>query len=311
MYKRKFLILMAFCLLATNFCIRTSEDFTHSQSAQELDLSPEEFIFIYGDTGLQKKTNSLNSIELSEETLTPEEEEFISQYDKPQNDPSRPRKKRNLLPIDPQAEEIALSKNYEKALFSLKDNIKQELIDRITRENKSILLTMYTFTDSEIAEVLIKAKHRGIHIEILVDESQILNLFDMYKICMRFINNNIPVFIYPEDENIPGIMHNKFVLFGNQNSSPLLWTGSFNFTKSANQYNAENVIILNSPNLIHEYQNQFEKLKKQSSKVLPRLHAITCPQCYSDDSLKVNSCFAQNKKIVCQKCTFQHKFIGR
>ena len=62
------------------------------------------------------------------------------------------------------------------------------------------------------------------------------------------------------------IMHNKFVIFGkNISNKPLLWTGSFNFTKSAQLKNQENVVILDEQYLIQKYEKQFEVIKKRIS----------------------------------------------
>ncbi len=59
-------------------------------------------------------------------------------------------------------------------------------------------------------------------------------------------------------------MHHKFVLFEkNILDKSLLWTGSFNFTKSANSKNQENVLIVDDAYLIQLYSNHFTRLVKQ------------------------------------------------
>ena len=51
-------------------------------------------------------------------------------------------------------------------------------------------------------------------------------------------------------------MHHKFAIIDNR----LLLTGSYNWTSSANNRNNENLMVIDDPEVIARYQNQFEKL---------------------------------------------------
>lgn len=51
-------------------------------------------------------------------------------------------------------------------------------------------------------------------------------------------------------------MHNKFGIFDGKK----LITGSFNWTASADQKNAENLLVLDDPVLIKRFQTRFDKL---------------------------------------------------
>jgi phosphatidylserine/phosphatidylglycerophosphate/cardiolipin synthase-like enzyme len=60
-------------------------------------------------------------------------------------------------------------------------------------------------------------------------------------------------------------MHHKFVIFGNNiGGKSLLWTGSYNFTKSATMNNQENVLVLDEIHLIEKYGRQFELIKQRT-----------------------------------------------
>ena len=52
------------------------------------------------------------------------------------------------------------------------------------------------------------------------------------------------------------IMHNKFAIIDNR----ILLTGSYNWTFSANNRNDENLMIIDDPEIIARYQNQFINL---------------------------------------------------
>ncbi|AKZ66177.1 phospholipase D-like domain-containing protein [Candidatus Palibaumannia cicadellinicola] len=52
-------------------------------------------------------------------------------------------------------------------------------------------------------------------------------------------------------------MHNKFMIIDNN----IIQTGSFNYTKNAEKYNAENIIIIyNRPDIANIYTQEFNKL---------------------------------------------------
>lgn len=149
-----------------------------------------------------------------------------------------------------------------RAYFSPKDNIKQQLIDLIDQEKKSIKVSVYTFTDKDIALALINAKKRGVAVEVITDGNASRDKFSKISLLKQ---EGIMVRVYePQDEGlINNLMHHKFVVFGcNKEDESLLWTGSFNFTKSANARNQENVIVLQDEAIIDQYVTQFEQLKK-------------------------------------------------
>lgn len=151
----------------------------------------------------------------------------------------------------------------KKALFSPDDNIPQTLIQLIHNEQASIKAAVFSFTDGDIAHALVDAHRRGIDVELITDISGTRDKFNKIGILQKY---GIKVHIYnPKIVTIfNNIMHNKFVLFGkNVNGKSLLWTGSFNFTKSAGMNNQENVLVLDEMHLIECYEKQFNILKER------------------------------------------------
>ncbi len=152
-----------------------------------------------------------------------------------------------------------------RALFAPDDDIQNLLITLIDEEKEQILVTAYSITDSEVVNALIKAQRRGIDVQVLVDGSNAITAHSKVNL---FIKQRVPLWIYPSvkhDSKKPvGIMHNKFMIFkkGLLNRS-ILWTGSFNFTHSAQHRNQENVIVTDDLALIEKYRHQFEKIKKR------------------------------------------------
>jgi phosphatidylserine/phosphatidylglycerophosphate/cardiolipin synthase-like enzyme len=74
-----------------------------------------------------------------------------------------------------------------------------------------------------------------------------------------------PGLTQPDLTNKRSLMHNKFFIFEqNLHDQTLLVTGSFNCTYSAQKYNQENIVILDLPQLIQKYRNQFNWLKSHA-----------------------------------------------
>ena len=153
-----------------------------------------------------------------------------------------------------------------QAFFSPDDNLQEILIQLITTEQKSIKAAIFCFTDGDIARALIDAHYRGVHIEIITDTSCLKDKFNKIELLQKY---RIPVYVYrPGALTIYNdIMHNKFVVFEkNVDGKSLVWTGSFNFTKSAKLKNQENVIVCDQIHLINRYTKQFAILKDRITK---------------------------------------------
>ncbi|KKP35881.1 MAG: Phospholipase D/Transphosphatidylase [candidate division TM6 bacterium GW2011_GWF2_32_72] len=172
----------------------------------------------------------------------------------------------------------------ENIFFSPDDDglISKLLIALIDREQRSIKLTVWVFTDLEIAKALERAQARGIKIEIIVDPT-----FWSLTSPLSFLHKRgVQIWMYRPagtDENyheeniglkmkmssrVP-IQHNKFWIFErNFDSRPVLCTGSYNLTKKAKEKNEENMEFRSSPLAYKKFSVQFETIKKRS-KLLP------------------------------------------
>jgi len=150
-----------------------------------------------------------------------------------------------------------------KALFSPDDDIRKTLLELIAYEKSSIKIAIFSFTDEMIAGSLTNVC-TSIPIELITDPSTVHGQFSkIHQLCKKGVH----VYIYNQKNKtmMGDKMHDKFILFGkNLNDKPLLWTGSFNFSKSANDLNQENVLILDDQPLIEQFNAQFAKLKKRS-----------------------------------------------
>lgn len=117
------------------------------------------------------------------------------------------------------------------------------IVQEINHAQKSILLQAYVFTSTPIAKALTQAKQRGVDVRAILDKSQRTG---KYTGATFLRHAGIPLMI---DEQA-AIAHSKVLIFDQQS----VLTGSFNFTKSAQQRNAENLIIIKGDsNLVRAY----------------------------------------------------------
>ena len=141
--------------------------------------------------------------------------------------------------------------------FSLSDNPQKAIIKNINQAEAFINIAMYVFTDKQIALSLINAQKRGVKVRVYLDKSQIDSKYSQsHSLVQKGIKTRISSNNY--------IMHNKFAIIDNR----LLLTGSYNWTFSANNRNDENLLIIDDPEIIEIFQNQFINLwtNKYSSK---------------------------------------------
>lgn len=133
--------------------------------------------------------------------------------------------------------------------FSLYDDPESIIIENIDNAKESINIAMYTFTDREIAQAILRAKDRGVDIKIYLDHSQVTAEYSKSR---YFVKNGIEVRISSNSY----IMHNKFAVIDNK----IVITGSYNWTASAGERNDENLLVIDDKNVIKKYQTQFNNL---------------------------------------------------
>lgn len=130
--------------------------------------------------------------------------------------------------------------------FSLYDNPQKEIIKNINQAEAFINIAMYIFTDREIALPLAKARERGVKVRVYLDKEQVDYKYSQSRfLVQKGIKTRVSTNNY--------IMHHKFTIIDNR----LLLTGSYNWTFSANNRNDENLMVMEDPEVIEIFQNQF------------------------------------------------------
>ena len=110
------------------------------------------------------------------------------------------------------------------------------VVHEIDTARQTVLVQAYSFTSPPIAESLVRAAKRGVKVNVVLDKSQ---RTERYSGATYLANNGIPVAI--DDRH--AIAHNKVMVI----DAATEISGSFNFTRSAQERNAENLLVIRDP----------------------------------------------------------------
>jgi phosphatidylserine/phosphatidylglycerophosphate/cardiolipin synthase-like enzyme len=138
--------------------------------------------------------------------------------------------------------------------FSPKGGCTEAVVRSLSEAKQTILVQAYSFTSAPIAAALVDASRRGVRVEAILDKS---NKTGKYSEADFLVNSRIPTWI----DGRHAIAHNKVMIIDNAT----VLTGSFNFTKAAEENNAENLLILRSPELAARYTASFLEHRDHST----------------------------------------------
>ena len=161
-----------------------------------------------------------------------------------------------LLVPSLRAAEITLPKDTPvQVFFSPNGGCTHAIIDTINKANSEILVQAYIFTSEPIAKALLSAHKRGVKVFVILDKKQKKN---GYSPATFLVNQGIPTYI---DSGHAGA-HDKVMIIDKET----VITGSFNFSKSAENQNAENLLIIRSSELAELYRENWMNHKSHSEK---------------------------------------------
>lgn len=130
------------------------------------------------------------------------------------------------------------------------------VLNAISSANKSIDVLAYSFSNKDIVKALLQAKQRGVIIRVIGDFKQNDKSYSGLTILANSgistkTNNNYQDF------------HNKVMIV----DGSCVETGSFNYSASAANKNAENAIYFCDSTIANQYSNQFNYWWNQSDVV--------------------------------------------
>ena len=140
-----------------------------------------------------------------------------------------------------------------KIAFSPSSDCKKLILDTIRDATQKLDVCVFTISDDTISDALKAAFDRGIEVRILTDN---LKVSDEGSDIEYLYNSGIDIRIDRSENH----MHHKFMVA----DGLVTITGSYNWTRSAEKYNQENVIWINDEQFSSSFLSEFETLWSNS-----------------------------------------------
>jgi phosphatidylserine/phosphatidylglycerophosphate/cardiolipin synthase-like enzyme len=129
------------------------------------------------------------------------------------------------------------------------------VIESIDETDQSLRIQAYSFTSPEIAAAVKRAKDRGVDVKVMLDKSQV----SRNNFIGKFLRNaKIDVVV----DRSRAVAHNSIMILDGK----AVFTGSFDFTKGAQERNVENgVLIRGDAGFVKSYQTNWNARYRASS----------------------------------------------
>ena len=151
--------------------------------------------------------------------------------------------------------------------FSPRGGATDAVVQEIHAATHQIFVQAYSFTSAPIAKALVDAHKRGVKIFAVLDKA---NETDKYSAATFLVNAGIQTLIDAQH----AIAHNKLMVI----DSATIITGSFNFTKAAEEKNAENLLVMkDAPELVKAYEANIQAHAAHAHPYTRKVSAASSP----------------------------------
>lgn len=145
---------------------------------------------------------------------------------------------------------VQLDSSQIETYFSPDDYTEDRMVELIDRAEDEIAIMAFTITSDPISDALINAHIRGVNISGVLEESQyysnIGNDFD------RLVETGLDLHL---DQNTFNMHHKVMVI-----DQETVVTGSYNFSRSASEFNDENTLIIWNQNIAQQFLKEFKRI---------------------------------------------------
>lgn len=144
--------------------------------------------------------------------------------------------------------------------FSPQGKCSAHILREIGSAKQELLVAVYAFTSHDLATALVLAKKRGVAVQVIVDrefdrtnDNSKGKFLEGQKIPVRRLSGASA----KAGDKDPGVMHQKFAVIDRR----IVFTGSYNWTHSAENRNDENLLMFRDASpLAEEYRKSFLRL---------------------------------------------------
>lgn len=145
-----------------------------------------------------------------------------------------------------------LTTQINRAYFSPGNDCLNAIIAAIQQAGHAVKICVFTISDDRITAAIRQAHAAGIQVKVLTDNEKLFDKgSDIRELALAGVLIRVDVTQYH--------MHHKFAIIDNE----VLLTGSYNWTRSAANYNHENLLVTNQPDIVNAYLTEFDSLWQQ------------------------------------------------
>jgi phosphatidylserine/phosphatidylglycerophosphate/cardiolipin synthase-like enzyme len=145
--------------------------------------------------------------------------------------------------------------------FSPPDGVMDHLIEYVKGARKSVHFMIFTYTDTDLAAAMIARNKAGLDVQGVIENRGASQgaLVPLYcaKVPVKLDGNKYT-------------MHHKVIILDGQT----VITGSFNFTKAADNENDDNLLVIHSPAVAALYEQEYQRMNAIAQK--PQAADIQC-----------------------------------
>lgn len=140
------------------------------------------------------------------------------------------------------------------AYFSPGDTCLNAIVLQLKAATKTVDICVFTISDDRISREIMACHKRNVKVRLISDNEK---MNDEGSDIANLSKEGIPLKI----DTSSGHMHHKFAIIDGK----ILINGSYNWTRSAAQYNYENIIISQEKALISQFQKEFSAIWEKLS----------------------------------------------
>ena len=143
-----------------------------------------------------------------------------------------------------------------QVFFSPGTDCLNAIVSNIRNAKKSVKICVFTISDNRIVSAIESLKYKDVEVKIITDNDK---QYDRGSDIIYLTEKGYNIKIDLTDAH----MHHKFAVIDER----ITITGSYNWTRSAEKYNHENVLITDNQEITKPYLKEFEKLWKNMKSV--------------------------------------------
>lgn len=122
-----------------------------------------------------------------------------------------------------------------------------------------LLICIFTISDDRIVQSILDRRKDPLQIKILADNHKI---YDMGSDIIRLYQSGLDIRV----DSSPHHMHHKFMVVDRKR----VWTGSYNWTRSAERYNRENLVSIDDRKVASKFAREFDAIWAKGKSPLPK-----------------------------------------